>query len=145
MKFSCEEFDLWVDSRTSGMKAAQRERWDHHLVGCPYCQIQLEVHQELSEAFASTPALDFSDGFEHSLSCRLAEAKPPRSLSLVARALLSTYGGIAAVLSIWILSEIQWPSAVPMGSLGILLGFVALATPFLLLHSWSPIAPTRLS
>ncbi len=143
MKLSCENFDRGVDSEARSLNEEESRKSEQHLEGCPHCQIQLEVHHALSAALASSPTLDFSDGFDAALSNRLAAAKPPRSLSSAARTLLTTYGVCAAGLSVWILSQIQWPSVVPMGSLGILLGLVALVTPFLLLHRWSPIAPTR--
>jgi hypothetical protein len=87
------------------------------------------------------PAVQFSSGFDAALRRRLAARRERRRLGWRARAVLAAYATAAAVLSVWILSSIDWPAALSPGGFGVVLVVAALAAPFVLLHPASPLAP----
>lgn len=150
MKPTCQDFDHWVDPRSSH-DDNQQALWHRHLEECADCRRQSEVDQLLRAGLEPKPELSFSPDFDRSLEQKLAVRRRTGQrpvgcqsglpLSRAARALIAGYGAAAAGLSLWVLTHVDWPSWLSPDLVGgAILGLGTLLTPLLLLPRSNPFA-----
>jgi hypothetical protein len=122
----CPQFDLRFELTDTA--------WATHRESCASCRGQWAAELGLRQVFAA-PAPVLSGGFEQALHRRLEAEMPARAASPrgLGRFLMPAYWLGAAVASLLLLGEIEWPQGAGLPWLTLLASALSLGVPVLIL------------
>ncbi len=95
----------------------------------------------LRETLSDAPALALSESFDRRLQAAIDRRLEPRRMTAGRMALLGAYASAAAAATGWILLQIDWPSRLIGGPVGLGVVLLLAASPLLLLPRTSPLRP----